>query len=137
MLKRLEPAHEFEGKSFSCPACGMGLPIKSSIRQKPYCTCNDCGIQIFFRGKAGIARLHKIVEAQEPVAIEFPATSLAGGLYNRIQQLKKKRDSLEKKRRFRFFDKDLDNVISSVNAEIKETQLALKKAKEQAVKDKK
>ena len=115
----------------------MGLPIKSSIRQKPYCTCNDCGIQIFFRGKAGIARLHKIVEAQEPVAIEFPATSLAGGLYNRIQQLKKKRDSLEKKRRFRFFDKDLDNVISSVNAEIKETQLALKKAKEQAVKDKK
>jgi hypothetical protein len=46
---------ELEKKEFPCPLCGAGLPILTSKRGKPYFICNLCGVQIFVRGKAGIA----------------------------------------------------------------------------------
>jgi hypothetical protein len=54
---------EILGKELPCPLCGEGLPILISKRNKPYCTCNSCGIQIFVRGKAGIARLRQLALA--------------------------------------------------------------------------
>jgi hypothetical protein len=48
------------GKEFPCPLCGAGLPILRSKRNKPYCTCNDCGLQIFVRGKKGMSRLEQM-----------------------------------------------------------------------------
>ncbi len=46
-------------KVFPCPLCQKGLEIKISKKQKPYCVCLDCGIQLFIRGKEGISRLGK------------------------------------------------------------------------------
>ncbi len=46
------------GKPFPCPVCGIALDIRISRKQKPYCVCNSCRIQLFFRGKTGIGRLH-------------------------------------------------------------------------------
>jgi hypothetical protein len=50
------------GKEFLCPLCGVGLPILNTKRNKPYCTCNSCGIQIFVRAKVGISRLYKLAK---------------------------------------------------------------------------
>jgi transcription elongation factor Elf1 len=69
---------DFLGKPFPCPLCNMELRLKISCKQKPYCTCLECGIQIFFRGQAGIARLHEMIQAEEAVVLEFsgPASDL-------------------------------------------------------------
>lgn len=48
-----------EKKVFPCPLCQKELEIKISKKQKPYCVCIDCGIQLFIRGKEGISRLAK------------------------------------------------------------------------------
>jgi len=46
------------GKLFPCPVCGIALDIRNSRKQEPCCVCNSCRIQLFFRGKTGIGRLH-------------------------------------------------------------------------------
>ncbi len=46
-------------KVFPCPLCQKGLEIKVSKKQKPYCVCIECGVQLFVRGKEGINRLEK------------------------------------------------------------------------------
>jgi hypothetical protein len=57
---------DFIGKPFACPVCKMGLRIKISRKEKPYCMCLECGIQIFFRGQAGIQRLHEMESVVAP-----------------------------------------------------------------------
>ena len=42
-----------------CFLCGDMVEIKYSKRQKPYLVCNPCGVQVFIRGKSGIAKLEK------------------------------------------------------------------------------
>jgi hypothetical protein len=59
---------DFIGKPFACPVCKMGLRIKISRKEKPYCMCLECGIQIFFRGQAGIQRLHEMIAVESVVA---------------------------------------------------------------------
>ena len=54
---------ELAKKEFPCPLCGAGLPILTSKRQKPYFTCNLCGVQVFVRGKAGISRLNEMANS--------------------------------------------------------------------------
>jgi len=44
---------------FPCPVCKRDLDIRVSKKQKPYCVCTDCGVQLFVRGKRGIARFEK------------------------------------------------------------------------------
>ena len=50
-----------EGYYFSCPVCEETLKIRFSKKNKPYCICDDCGVQLFVRGKKGIEKLNKIV----------------------------------------------------------------------------
>lgn len=120
---------ELIDRIFPCPVCGMGLPLRSSRKQKPYCVCDSCGIQLFFRGKTGIARLNKLVESGRLISGKGTSTSLAITLYNRVQQLKAQREGLEIKQGFRFIfrDSDLDNAISAVEAEIERVQADLEK----------
>lgn len=42
---------------FSCPICQKMLPLKRDRNKKSYCICNDCGVQLFIRGKKGNRRL--------------------------------------------------------------------------------
>lgn len=50
-----------EGFYFFCPICENSLKVRISKNNKPYCICDDCGVQLFVRGKRGIERFNKIV----------------------------------------------------------------------------
>lgn len=46
---------KLKNKKFDCPLCQESLEIKFDKRkQKPYCQCNECGMQIFIRRERGI-----------------------------------------------------------------------------------
>jgi predicted RNA-binding Zn-ribbon protein involved in translation (DUF1610 family) len=115
------------GKEFPCPLCGTGLPILSSKRKKPYFTCNDCGLQMFVRGKRGISRLDRM--AEQGILISVLEESAAHGisLLNRLEQLKLQKQTLEDKQGFFFPDKNIENAISLVDVEIQNVQGELAK----------
>jgi uncharacterized Zn finger protein len=110
------------GKEFPCPLCGAGLPILKSKRNKPYCTCNACGLQIFVRGKKGISRLERM--AEHGILISATEESAAHGisLLNRLEQMKLQKRDLVEKQGFFFPDKNVGNAISLVDAEIENVQ---------------
>jgi hypothetical protein len=109
---------DFIGKPFPCPVCNMGLRIKISRKQKPYCMCLECGIQIFFRGQAGIERLYETIRSEAAVAAEFNGPARAIFLYKHLQGLKRQRQSLEDKQDIIFRDWDRDKAIKSLDIEI-------------------
>jgi hypothetical protein len=98
-----------------------------SQKEKPYCMCLDCGIQIFFRGQAGIARLHKMIEWEEAVAAEFNGPARAVSLYNRLQELKRQKSVLEDKQGILFRDPDRDNLIAALDIEMARVRASLEK----------
>lgn len=116
---------EILGRLFPCPLCGAGLPILISKTKKPYCICNSCGIQLFVRGKVGIARLRKL--ARDGILISSSGQSASYGiaLLNRLEQLKLQRRDLVFKRRLIFPDSNVENTIELVDAEIKTVQVEL------------
>jgi hypothetical protein len=122
-------AEQVRGKAFPCPLCSIALSVELSCRQKPYCTCNVCGIQIFFRGKVAIKRLAVMLQGQEPLPPDNTLPSVAVELYNRLEKLKKKRSELELEQGIIFRNKDLDNVIAAVDAEIARAQEDLEKTR--------
>jgi hypothetical protein len=122
---------QFYGKPFPCPVCNMGLRLKISRKQKPYCMCLECGIQIFFRGQTGINRLYEMIRSEVAVAAEFNGPARALSLYNRLQGLKRQKDSLEKKQGIFNWDRDRDQVIDALDAEIKRVRSELEKEKKE------
>ncbi len=127
-------AEELRGKPFACPVCGMVLPVKIARTQKPYCVCLLCGIQIFFRGKAGIKRLRDLLRMEKPVAEEISGSTVALNLYNQVTKLKQQRDELEQQQGIIFKDHDLANAVIAIEAEIKKVQSSLEKVKRKAEK---
>ena len=125
-------AQDFLGKPFPCPLCNMELRLKITCKQKPYCMCLECGIQIFFRGLAGIARLHEMIQSEEAVVLEFSGPARAISLYRRLQHLKRQKGALEEKQGIVFRDSDRDQVIEALEAEIERVRKELKEAKEEA-----
>lgn len=122
----------FLGKPFSCPVCGAAIPLKMSRRQKPYCTCLECGIQIFFRGKSGIERLRQLLASEKAIDSEFSGASRAVGLYNRIQQLKRRKAAYSDRQGLVFRDADLDRVMVALDTEIERLQSALENANQES-----
>ena len=115
-------------RCFPCPVCAVNLPIRIARTQKPYCVCMDCGIQIFFRGKVGIARLLAILEDNILVAGSWSGANTPELLFNRIQYLKQRKSELEQKQRLIFPDPDLENAIRAVDNEIARVQGELAKS---------
>ena len=95
------------GKFFPCPVCGTSLGIRIARTQKPYCVCMDCGIQIFFRGKAGIARLLEDPGRRNISCRECSGANIPSVLFNRIQYLKRRKSELEAKQGLIIPDPDL------------------------------
>ena len=120
---------DFEGKPFPCPVCNMALPLKISCKQKPYCTCLECGIQIFFRGQTGIKRLQKIIATEHAVAAEFSGPQRAILLFNELQGLKRQKEALDDEQGIFSYDSDREKVIEALEAEIKRVRSELEKAK--------
>jgi hypothetical protein len=135
MLSVPDPS-KFSGKPFPCPVCNTELRLKISCKGKPYCTCLECGIQIFFRGQEGIARLYKIIESEEAVVLEFSAPARALFLYKRLQGLKRQKKHLEDKQGFFNHDRDRDEVIEVLGEEIKRVRKTLQEAKKDGGKQK-
>ena len=129
-------AQDFLGKPFPCPLCNMELRLKISCKQKPYCMCLECGIQIFFRGLAGIARLLEMIRSEEAVVLEFSGPARAISLYRRLQHLKRQKDALEKKKGLFNYDRDRDKVIDALDVEIERVRTELEEAKKNREKQK-
>lgn len=125
-----------QGREFPCPLCGLGLPLKYSLREKPYCICDACGIQLFFRGKKGIARLQALVESGALVLAREPHAGLAITLLNRLEQLKAQKKEMESKQGLVFRNEDLDNAIQTVDLDIQKVQSDLEKMARKSRKEK-
>lgn len=49
-------------RMFACPVCIDPREVKITKKNKPYITCDPCGIQVFVRGPAGIEAFNRMVE---------------------------------------------------------------------------
>jgi len=110
---------EDETSYFPCLLCFEMLEVEYSKKAKPYLTCNDCGVQVFIRGKIGIERFmnsisnynckyksHKLVELIELIAklndklseIEAKKSVFGGNKHLNLQAkvIKKQLNSLQK-----------------------------------------
>jgi len=110
-------------RSFPCPLCSTQLELRETRRVKPYCVCNSCGIQIFFRGQKGISRLRKLLDEHERL-IGGPATP-AVVAFNQLEQLRTQKSDLERRRPFIFSDADLENAIAAIDRDIVRMQAIL------------
>jgi len=52
-------------RKFPCPVCTGIREVRLSKKNKPYITCDPCGIQLFVRGPAGIAEFSSLIEQGE------------------------------------------------------------------------
>jgi transcription elongation factor Elf1 len=50
------------GDKFPCPVCAHPLDVRITKKNKPYITCDPCGVQLFIRGPTGIAEFERLVE---------------------------------------------------------------------------
>ena len=46
---------------FPCPVCSQLLNVKLTKKDKPYVTCDPCGVQVFVRGPAGIEQFRRLI----------------------------------------------------------------------------
>lgn len=119
----------FRRAKFPCPLCGLALDVRISRRNKPYCHCDGCGVQIFFRGKPGIERLKDIVETDMLLCGKDSGASRAITLYNRLMRLKTQKEDLNAKQGILSTDPDLENAIAVVEKEVARIQAELEALK--------
>ena len=48
---------------FPCPVCTAPREVLMTKKDKPYLTCDPCGVQVFVRGPAGIREFTRLVQA--------------------------------------------------------------------------
>jgi transcription elongation factor Elf1 len=47
---------------FPCPVCTGPREVLMTKKDKPYITCDPCGVQVFVRGPAGISEFNRLLE---------------------------------------------------------------------------
>lgn len=47
---------------FPCPVCTQAREVRITKKDKPYLTCDPCGVQLFVRGPAGISEFSRLLE---------------------------------------------------------------------------
>ena len=117
----------FHGAEFPCLVCGTGLEIRLSRNGKPYCVCDSCGIQVFFRGKTGIHRLRGLIDSNILMVGPESMADKALVLFNHIQQLRGRKRKLEGRQGLIFRDEALEITIRAVDKEIERVQGELEK----------
>lgn len=63
---------------FPCPVCSGVREVRITKKDKPYITCDPCGIQVFVRGPAGIAEFNRLIERNEQ------------GLFTRLEEMERR-----------------------------------------------
>jgi predicted RNA-binding Zn-ribbon protein involved in translation (DUF1610 family) len=48
---------------FPCPVCTVPREVRITKKDKPYLTCDPCGVQVFVRGPAGIREFNQLLES--------------------------------------------------------------------------
>jgi hypothetical protein len=112
-------------RTFPCPLCASGLELRESRREKPYCICNACGVQLFFRGKKGIARLHDLADRERFVKSAQASTSAALATFEMLERLRAQRETLVSRRPFLFADEHLENAIRAIDREMARIEIRL------------
>ena len=113
----------FDGKQFPCPLCGGNLPLRTAKTGKPYCHCDPCGLQLFVRGRTGIAKLKRLLDS----SVLTGGSSSATVLFNTLQQLKLQKEKLEDRQSLIFRDADLDRTVEKIDSEIEAVRNKLAK----------
>src|SRR5262249_14222996 len=111
---------------FPCPLCATHLDLRESRSRKPYCVCNACGVQIFFRGKSGISRLRRLLQEYDRLvaaSTAFAAPAIA--VFDQLEALRAQRRELERRRPLIFTNDDLEHTISAVDRDITRLQTLL------------
>ena|SRR5208337_2148528 len=62
-------------QSLPCLLCGSKLEMRTSKNNKPYFTCDGCGVQLFVRRKRGIEKLDTLIKELEHQEIYSHANS--------------------------------------------------------------
>jgi hypothetical protein len=122
----LAPSGKGVRQTFPCPLCAAGLDLRQSRAEKPYCVCNACGVQLFFRGKTAIARLRDLADRERSVASAQTSTSTALATFDMLERLRAQRETLVKRRPLIFADEHLENAILAIDREITRIELLLK-----------
>jgi DNA-directed RNA polymerase subunit RPC12/RpoP len=117
----------FEGMRFPCCLCSAALDVRISIRNKPYCICHECGVQIFFRGKSGIAKLNELIGTLKYANPQRTLPIRAVILFSDIENLRRQKGELEAKQGLISADPDLTIAIHAVDNQIKRVQRELRK----------
>ena len=47
---------------FPCPVCTVPREVLLTKKDKPYLTCDPCGVQVFVRGPAGIREFSRLLQ---------------------------------------------------------------------------
>jgi DNA-directed RNA polymerase subunit RPC12/RpoP len=116
-----------QGRQLPCVLCGEGLPILFSKRNKPYCVCNSCGIQLFFRGKPGIERLRSMAIRGVLVSVREHSAAYAILLLNRLELLRLQRREITQKHGIILRNRNVENAIETIDVEIEKVQGELAK----------
>lgn len=48
---------------FPCPVCTVPREVLLTKKDKPYLTCDPCGVQVFVRGPAGVKEFSRLLQA--------------------------------------------------------------------------
>lgn len=110
---------------FACPTCKKLRTVSLTKRQKPYFICNECGVQVFFRGKEGIRRFREMMgTAEMPGGIRglAPIMEYAEFLRKRRRQIRREKPILEKDQSLEVEEKLVENEIVRVR-KLWETEL--------------
>ncbi len=91
---------KFEKQIFPCPLCQRGLDIRISKKDKPYCVCSDCGLQLFIRNEEGVSRLEKKLR----IDTDFFDLDKSGGKAEKLADLKKRLKKIEHEIEWDWFD---------------------------------
>lgn len=64
---------------FPCPVCAAAREVRMTKKNKPYITCDLCGIQLFVRGQAGIDAFNRLADRPG-----------AAGLWARLKEMEQR-----------------------------------------------
>jgi hypothetical protein len=64
---------------FPCPVCTQLLGVKLTKKDKPYVTCDPCGVQVFVRGPAGIEQFKRLI-----------ASGHRAGMLDRLEEMERR-----------------------------------------------
>ena len=61
---------------FPCPVCTGPREVLMTKKDKPYLTCDPCGVQVFVRGPGGIREFSRLLQSTSEDALLARATKM-------------------------------------------------------------